>query len=134
MSNQNSIAEGQDSLISARKIRQEITKKDDISNAFDGITYQKGAAVIGMFETIIGPAEFRKGVQSYLKQYAFKNSTAPEFLDSISSASKKERHQGIFDVLESGWRTGSIRFARLRSANARPASGAAEIFAIGYQE
>lgn len=82
-------AEGQDSLISARKIRQEITKKDDISNAFDGITYQKGAAVIGMFENYIGPAEFRKGVQTYLKQYAFKNSTAPEFLDSISSASKK---------------------------------------------
>jgi hypothetical protein len=82
-------AEGEDSLVSVRKIRQEIKTKDDISNAFDGITYQKGAAVIGMFENYIGPAEFRKGVQSYLKEYAFRNATAPEFLDAISTASKK---------------------------------------------
>ena len=82
-------AEEEDSLVTARRIRQEIKTKDDISNAFDGITYQKGAAVIGMFESYIGPAEFRKGVQSYLKQYAFRNATAPEFLDAISTSSKK---------------------------------------------
>lgn len=82
-------AESEDSLISARKIRQEIKTRDDISNAFDGITYQKGAAVIGMFENWVGAEPFRKGVQSYLKQYAFRNASAPEFLDSISSASGK---------------------------------------------
>jgi alanyl aminopeptidase len=80
-------AENQDSLVSARKIRQPIESKDDISNAFDGITYQKGAAVIGMFESWIGQAEFRKGIQSYLKQYAFKNATAGDFLDAVSSGS-----------------------------------------------
>lgn len=82
-------AQDQDSLIAARKIRQEIKTKDDISDAFDGITYQKGAAVINMFESWIGPEAFRQGVQSYLKQYAFRNSTAPEFLDVISSSSKQ---------------------------------------------
>lgn len=92
-------AEGEDSLISARKIRQEIQSKDDISNAFDAITYQKGAAVIGMFENWVGPREFRKGVQSYLKQYAFRNSTAPEFLDAISSASKKNITQAFSTFL-----------------------------------
>ncbi len=82
-------AEGEDSLISARKIRQEIHSKDDISNAFDAITYQKGAAVIGMFEAWVGPEPFRRGVQAYLKQYAFRNGTAPEFLEAVSSASGK---------------------------------------------
>jgi alanyl aminopeptidase len=82
-------AERTDSLISARKIRQEIQTKDDISNAFDGITYQKGAAVIGMFENWIGAENFQKGVQSYLKQHAYKNATAGDFLDSISTASGK---------------------------------------------
>lgn len=82
-------AERSDSLVSARKIRQEIRSKDDISNAFDEITYQKGASVIRMFETWMGPAQFRKGVQAYLKQYAFRNATAPQFLDAISSASGK---------------------------------------------
>ncbi len=80
----------EDSLISARKIRQPIEAKDDIANAFDGITYEKGAAVIGMFESWMGPKDFQKGVQSYMKQYAFRATTAADFLDSISSASKKD--------------------------------------------
>ncbi|HUI55371.1 MAG TPA: M1 family metallopeptidase [Bryobacteraceae bacterium] len=83
-------AEGQDSLVTARKIRQAIETKDDISNAFDGITYDKGAAVIGMFENWMGADDFRKGVQSYLSRYAFKNATAGDFLDSLSSASRKD--------------------------------------------
>lgn len=81
-------AEDNDSLVSARKIRQEIKTKDDISNAFDDITYNKGAAVIGMFENWMGPEEFRKGVHNYLLQYSFKNATAPEFLDAVSSSGK----------------------------------------------
>ena len=92
-------AEEEDSLMSARKIRQEIKAKDDISNAFDGITYQKGAAVIGMFESWMGPEDFRKGVHSYVTQYAFKNATAPEFLDSLSSASKKNVTQAFSTFL-----------------------------------
>jgi alanyl aminopeptidase len=83
-------AEGQDSLVSARKIRQPIETRDDISNAFDGITYQKGAAVIGMFENWIGAKDFQKGVQSYMKQYAFQATTSGQFLDAIGSATKKD--------------------------------------------
>jgi alanyl aminopeptidase len=57
-----SFAMRQDSLVSARQIRQPIHSKDDIQNAFDGITYQKGSAVIDMFESFVGPSLFRKGV------------------------------------------------------------------------
>ncbi len=83
-------AEDTDSLVSTRKIRQPILTKDDIANAFDDITYQKGAAVIGMFETWMGAEEFRKGVQAYLNRYAFKTATEGDFLDSLSSTSKKD--------------------------------------------
>jgi alanyl aminopeptidase len=82
-------AEEDDSLISARMIRQKILTKDDINNAFDSITYQKGATVIGMFENWMGPEEFRKAVQSYLKQYEYRATTAGEFLDALSTSSKK---------------------------------------------
>ncbi len=82
-------AQREDSLVSARKIRQEIESKNDISNAFDSITYQKGAAVIGMFEHWVGSQDFQKGVHSYLVKYAFRNAAAPEFLDSIASATNK---------------------------------------------
>ncbi len=76
----------EDSLASTRKIRQPIESNDDIANAFDGITYQKGAAVIQMFETWIGQDKFRKGIQSYLKQHAWGNATAKDFEASISAA------------------------------------------------
>ena len=82
-------AESSDSLLSARKIRQEIKAKDDISNAFDNITYQKGAAVIRMFETWVGQEPFRRGVHAYLEKYAFKNATAPEFLAVMSAVTGK---------------------------------------------
>ena len=83
-------AEDLDSLIAARQIRQPIEAKGDIQSAFDGITYRKGAAVIGMFEAWMGPEDFRRGVQSYMKQYAFRTTTAGDFLDSLSSAAKKD--------------------------------------------
>ena len=38
-----------DSLLTARKVRQAINGHGDIETAFDGITYQKGASVLGMF-------------------------------------------------------------------------------------
>src|SRR5580700_11289472 len=76
----------QDSLVSARKIRQPIESNDDIANAFDGITYDKGEAVIGMFERFMGEQAFQSGVARYLRQYSWRNATAGDFLDSLGSA------------------------------------------------
>ena len=77
-------AMGQDSLVSARKIHQPIESKSDIANAFDGITYEKGSAVIRMFESWVGESRFQAGVTSYLKRYASGNARAADFLDSIA--------------------------------------------------
>jgi len=71
---------GNDSLVSARRIRQPIESNNDISNAFDQITYNKGAAVLAMFESWIGPDKFQRGVQRYLEQHAWGNATADDFL------------------------------------------------------
>jgi alanyl aminopeptidase len=78
-----------DDLASAREIRQPIENNDDIADAFDDITYEKGAAVIEMFEHWIGEAKFREGVQLYLKQHAWGNSTASDFEAAMSSAAGK---------------------------------------------
>ena len=74
-----------DELASAREIRQPIQNNDDIANAFDDITYEKGAAVIEMFEHWIGEAKFREGVQLYLKQHAWGNATASDFEAAMST-------------------------------------------------
>ncbi len=74
-----------DSLDSARKIRQPIATKHDIDNAFDGITYGKGAAVLRMFEAWIGEEKFRQGVVSYINKHALGNATASDFLAALGS-------------------------------------------------
>ena len=79
-----------DELASARAIRQPIESNDDIANAFDDITYEKGAAVIEMFERWIGPEKFRSGVQLYLKQHAWGNATAGDFEAAIKSVTGKD--------------------------------------------
>jgi alanyl aminopeptidase len=52
-------------------------------NAFDQITYQKGAALLRMFESYMGPNRFREGVQRYLAKYAWRNATSAEFLAAV---------------------------------------------------
>jgi len=75
-----------DSLLSARQIRQPILSDSDIANAFDDITYQKGAAVIRTFERWLGEAKFRKGVQAYLQDHKWGNATASDFTGAIGKA------------------------------------------------
>ncbi|MGH8113926.1 MAG: M1 family metallopeptidase [Rhodanobacteraceae bacterium] len=75
-----------DSLVSARMIRQPITDNGDIETAFDGITYQKGAAVIGMFENFIGPKVFQKGMHAYIEAHKFGNADADDLVNAIAAA------------------------------------------------
>ncbi len=76
-----------DSLLSARRIVQPIESEGDIANAFDDITYEKGAAVLGMFEQFAGRERFRRGIRAYLKQYEFRTSTTADFLAAVSHGS-----------------------------------------------
>jgi alanyl aminopeptidase len=96
-----SFAMDMDSLVTARRIRQPIESNDDIENAFDGITYQKGGAVLDMFESWVGDETFQKGVQQYLKAHAFGNATAADFVGSIAAASKNPSvNAAFFSFLE----------------------------------
>jgi alanyl aminopeptidase len=76
-----------DSLNSARRIRQPITNQGDIENAFDGITYQKGASVLGMFESWLGPEKFRSGIQKYLAGHKFRSGSSDDMVDVVAAAS-----------------------------------------------
>ncbi len=78
-----------DALVSARSIRQPITGNGDILTAFDGITYQKGAGVIAMFENYVGEKTFQKGMQAYIRKHAFSNAVAGDLVGSIATAAGK---------------------------------------------
>ena len=83
-------AMGTDSMVSARAIRQPIESTDDIENAFDGITYQKGGGVLTMFERWVGPEIWQKGFTAYLEKHRFGNATADDFLDAENAVSHKD--------------------------------------------
>ncbi len=83
-------AMGSDGLTSARAIRQPIATNDDIENGFDGITYQKGAGVIRMFERWVGEEAFRRGVHAHFEAHRFGNATSDEFFAAVSAAAGKD--------------------------------------------
>jgi len=79
-----------DSLASARAVRQPIGSVDDIDNAFDNITYDKGGGLLRMFEHWVGPSRFQKGLHDYLMAHSFDTATADDFLDAVSKAAEKD--------------------------------------------
>ena len=74
----------QDELPSARQIHQPVKNLDDLTNAFDSITYDKGGAILKMFETYVGPEDWQRGVHVYLTEHARGNATTAEFVDTIA--------------------------------------------------
>jgi alanyl aminopeptidase len=77
-------------VVSARRVRQPITNAGDIFQAFDGITYNKGAAILAMFERAIGPEKFRDGVRAYLAKHRFGNATSVDFFAAISEVAGRD--------------------------------------------
>jgi aminopeptidase N len=80
---------GQDSLSAARAIHGDPRSSAEIKEMFDGITYEKGAAVLGMLESYVGPEVFRKGVNAYLQAHANGNATSADFWQAMARVSGK---------------------------------------------
>ncbi len=76
-----------DSLAAAREIREPITNSDNITGAFDGITYQKGGGVLAMLERYIGEEGFQKGIRLHMERHADGNANADGFIASVAEGS-----------------------------------------------
>ena len=76
-----------DRLASARRIRNPVNGKGDVRAAFDGITYQKGAEVLAMFEASFTPEKFREGVRLFLRRHAWATATSADFFRALGEAS-----------------------------------------------
>ena len=76
-----------DSLTSTRAIRARADSRMQIEEMFDPISYEKGAAVLRMVESYVSPDVFKRGVNAYLRKYAYGNATAEDFWNSLALAS-----------------------------------------------
>jgi alanyl aminopeptidase len=86
---------GNDSLATARRIREPIKDVNDITNAFDGITYEKGAAVLNMLEGFIGETQFRDGVRAHLRAHAGGSADMSDMVAALVEASGRGEIGGI---------------------------------------
>lgn len=79
----------QDSRISARRIRNPVARNDDIGGAFDGITYLKGGAVLGMFESWLGEEGFRAGIRTHMLRFPHGVADVNDFMASLADGSRR---------------------------------------------
>jgi puromycin-sensitive aminopeptidase len=76
-----------DSLDSSRPIVAPVASPAEIEAMFDPLTYEKGAAVLRMFEQFLGEEAFRAGIRTYMKRHQFGNTVATDLWRSLEGVS-----------------------------------------------
>jgi aminopeptidase N len=76
-----------DARVTTHPVIQHVETPDQISQAFDDITYRKGEAVIRMLEGAVGPDTFRTGVRSYMAKYKYANTVTDDLWAEVAKAS-----------------------------------------------
>lgn len=79
-------AMGQDAYVTTHPIVQHVATVEQASQAFDGITYGKGAAVIGMLEDYVGADAWRNGVRTYIGAHAYGNAVTDDLWREMDKA------------------------------------------------
>ena len=80
---------GIDAMRSTRPIRMKVETPAEINEVFDGIAYEKTAAVLRMIEAYVGPDAFRQGVASYLKRFSYANAAGEDFWNEVAKVTGK---------------------------------------------
>src|SRR4051812_17255443 len=78
-----------DSVATTHSIVQHVTTVDQISQAFDSITYSKGEAVITMLEAYVGSDAWRRGVQDYVRVHKYSNTQTDDLWQAVEKAAGK---------------------------------------------
>lgn len=77
---------GGDAYVTTHPVVQHIATVEQASQAFDGITYGKGSAVISMLEDYVGEDAWRNGVRSYIAKHAYGNAVTDALWEEIEQA------------------------------------------------
>lgn len=78
-----------DSVSTSHSIVHEIKTVEQISQAFDSITYRKGEAVLTMLEDYVGEDVWRQGVKDYIAAFRLKNTVTDNLWEKVEKASGK---------------------------------------------
>jgi aminopeptidase N len=76
-----------DSLRTTHPVVQRLQTVEQISQAFDAITYRKGEAVITMLEDYVGETAWRNGVRTYIQRHRLGNTQSDDLWRAVEEAS-----------------------------------------------
>ncbi|HET7085914.1 MAG TPA: M1 family metallopeptidase [Rhizomicrobium sp.] len=103
-----------DAIPSTHPIVQSILTADQAGQAFDNITYDKGAAVITMINAYVGRDAFRDGVRRYMHAHAFGNTVDSDLWTVMQEAAGKP----ILDIERDATRQEGVPLIRVASERA----------------
>jgi aminopeptidase N len=78
-----------DAIATSHSVVQKVVSVQQASQAFDGITYVKGEAIIRMIEDYLGNTAWRNGVRTYLQRHAYGNSVSEDLWRALESSAGK---------------------------------------------
>ncbi|MEX2207678.1 MAG: M1 family aminopeptidase [Myxococcota bacterium] len=78
-----------DALESTHPIYGPVASASEATENFDVITYEKGASVVRMLESWLGPAVFRSGVRRYIRRHREGNARAADLWRALEHAAKR---------------------------------------------
>ncbi|MGV3539626.1 MAG: M1 family metallopeptidase [Rufibacter sp.] len=78
-------AYGVDRTAGANPIRQNLHNLQDAGSMYGNIIYHKAPVMMRQLERLMGEEAFQKGLQEYLKKYAFGNATWPDLIQILDN-------------------------------------------------
>ncbi|CAN4128417.1 unnamed protein product [Withania somnifera] len=76
-----------DGLAESHPIEVEINHAGEIDEIFDAISYRKGASVIRMLQSYVGPETFQRALASYIKRYSCSNAKTEDLWSVLQEES-----------------------------------------------
>lgn len=105
-------AMNRDAVATTHPVVQQVETVEQLGQAFDAITYQKGGAVIRMLENYVGEDAWREGVRAYMKKHAYGNTVSADLWSAVQSAAGKP----VLDIANDFTRQPGIPLVKVESA------------------
>lgn len=89
-----------DAQAGPRALRHAIAEGEDIDETFDAIAYEKGGAVLAMFERFVGEAAFQAAMRAYATKHARGSVTTADFVAALAAVSSPAVGQALASYVE----------------------------------
>lgn len=95
-----SVALYNDGLMSSHPISVEVHDPVEIGEIFDAISYEKGASVIRMLESVLGEDIFLGGLRSYLTKHMYGNAETDDLWAAMTQEVKTQSSLNVKEMMD----------------------------------